>query len=162
MTAPCIAVTGHRDLTDRTADLVRSAIRRALRPYGPDVVGISCLAAGADQIFAQTVLELGGTLHAIVAADGYRRTLPAAARSAYDDLLGRAHHVERLPFPQPSPDSYAAANEAMLRAAHRLIAVWDGAPARGRGGTAEAVREAQRRAIGVHVMWPRGARRATA
>jgi hypothetical protein len=155
-----IAVTGHRDLTPRTTDLVTSAIHDALGPYGPDLVGISCLAPGADQIFARAVLDLGGTLHAIVAAHGYRHVLRAADRSAFDDLLGRAGEVCPLPFDHPTPASYAAANAAMLRRADRLIAVWDGHPAGGRGGTAEAVAEARRRAIRVDVMWPDGAHRA--
>jgi hypothetical protein len=158
--APRIAVTGHRDLTARTTDLVTRAIYKALASYGPDLVGISCLAPGADQIFARAVLDLGGTLHAIVAAHGYRQVLHAADRSAFDDLLARAREVSPLPFDRPTPASYAAANEALLRGADHLIAVWDGHPARGRGGTAEAVDEARRRAICVDVMWPPGARRA--
>jgi hypothetical protein len=157
-----IAVTGHRDLTERTAELVDTAIRTALRPFGPDVIGISCLAAGADQIFARAVLDLGGTLHAIVPARGYRRTLPAAACRIFDDLLARAHLIRSLPFVHATPSSYAAANTAMLEGADHLIAIWDGDPSRGRGGTADAVREARDRAITVHVMWPVGARRTTA
>jgi hypothetical protein len=154
-----VAVTGHRDLTEETARLVSSAIHDALAPYGPNLVGVSCLAPGADQIFARTVLELGGRLHVIVAASGYRATLPPDARRAYDELLGRADKVDTMPFELPVPASYTAANEAMLRGADRLIAVWDGRPARGVGGTAEAVEEARRREIRVEIMWPRGALR---
>jgi hypothetical protein len=159
---PRVAVTGHRDLTERTARLVSSAIHETLAPYGPDLVGVSCLAPGADQIFARAVLGLGGRLHVVVAASGYRASLPPDARRAYDALLSRAERVDTLPFDLPVPASYAAANELMLRGADRLIAVWDGRPARGRGGTAEAVEEARRRAIRVEVMWPRGALRRAA
>jgi hypothetical protein len=159
---PRIAVTGHRDLTERTAGLVTAAVRDALAPYGTAMVGISCLAAGADQIFARTVLDLGGTLQVIIAARGYRRTLPAAAATAFDDLLVEAHRIWSLPFDRPTPAAHAAANATMLRRADRLIAVWDGRPSRGVGGTAEAVTEARRRAIGVQVVWPRGAGRAGA
>jgi hypothetical protein len=158
---PRVAVTGHRDLTERTTHLVSSAIHAALAPYGPNLVGISCLAPGADQIFARTVLELGGRLHAIVAASGYRATLSPDARRTYDELLHRAEWVDTLTLGPPVPASYATANEVMLGAADHLIAVWDGRPARGRGGTAEAVEEARRRAIRVDVMWPRGALRGT-
>ena len=154
-----VAVTGHRDLTERTARLVSSALHAALAPYGPGLVGVSCLAPGADQIFARTVLDLGGRLHAVVAARGYRETLPPDARREYDDVLGRASSVHALPYALPGPESYAAANKAMLRGVTHLIAVWDGMPARGRGGTAEAVEEARRRAIPVDVMWPAGALR---
>ena len=158
--APRIAVTGHRDLTERTAGLVTAAVRDALAPYGPGMVGISCLAAGTDQIFARAVLDLGGTLQVIIAARGYRRTLPVAAATAFDDLLAKAHRIWPLPFDRPTPAAYAAANDTMLRRADRLIAVWDGRPSRGLGGTAEAVTEARRRAIGVQVLWPPGAGRA--
>jgi hypothetical protein len=156
---PRIAVTGHRDLTEAAAGLVTAAVHDALAPYGPAMVGISCLAAGADQIFARTVLDLGGTLQVIIAARGHRRTLPAAAAAVFDDLLAKAHRVRSLPFDRPTPAAYAAANVTMLRRADRLIAVWDGRPSRGTGGTAEAVAEARRRAIGVQVVWPRGAGR---
>ncbi len=45
----------------------------------------------------------------------------------------------------------------MLDQAEGLIAVWDGAPARGRGGTAEIVEHARRRHMTVHIIWPEGA-----
>ncbi|MFB9835643.1 hypothetical protein, partial [Actinoallomurus acaciae] len=125
---PRVAVTGHRDLTDGTTQLVSCDLHTTLASYGPNLVGVSCLAPGADQIFARAVLALGGRLHAIVAASGYRATLPPDARRVYDELLRRAETVETLPFDVPIPAAYAAANEAMLRAADQLIAVWDGRP----------------------------------
>jgi hypothetical protein len=48
-----IAVSGHRGLPAATADLVNKAIRAGLAECAPDVTGISCLADGADQIFAR-------------------------------------------------------------------------------------------------------------
>jgi hypothetical protein len=48
-------------------------------------------------------------------------------------------------------ERYEAAGLAMLGRIDLLIAIWDGLPARGRGGTAEIVEAARRR--GVPVVW---------
>ncbi|MFF5207856.1 hypothetical protein [Streptosporangium sp. NPDC000396] len=154
-----VAVTGHRDLTPATAELVGSAIREALAPHAPAIVGVSCLASGADQIFADTVLDLGGELEAIVPARHYRPALPAGDRIAFDRLLLRARLVRRLPYDAPTPATYKAANDTLLDDVDVLFAVWDGQPARGQGGTAEVVGDARRRSIEVRVLWPSGAAR---
>ena len=72
-----IAISGHRGLPGPTARMVGQAIRAALAERGPDVTGISCLADGADQIFARAVTDLGGTLEAVIPATEYRAGLPA-------------------------------------------------------------------------------------
>ncbi|MFI0483124.1 hypothetical protein [Actinomadura sp. 9N215] len=155
-----IAITGHRDLDERTTALVDAAIRRLLRDHGTrDIVGVSCLAAGADQIFARAVLELGGRLEVIVPATGYAAVLGARARRGFEELKARAWKVLPLKHSTPGPGPYRDAGLAMLARVDHLIAVWDGAPARGRGGTAEIVEFARRRDLAVHVVWPDGARR---
>jgi hypothetical protein len=65
--------------------------------------------------------------------------------------------VRRLSHRIPGPRSYLHAGLTMLDGVERLIAVWDGGPARGRGGTAEIVEHARRRGLAVDVMWPPGA-----
>ncbi len=55
-----IAVSGHRGLPGSTADMVGKAIQVALAGYAPNLVGLSCLADGADQIFARTLTDVGG------------------------------------------------------------------------------------------------------
>ncbi|KAB2380254.1 hypothetical protein [Actinomadura montaniterrae] len=157
-----IAVTGHRDLTARSALAVEAWIRDLLGSHAPGLVGVSCLAEGADQIFARVVLELGGTLEAVVCAADRRRALPATARELYDRLLGAAARTRRLPFAESTSHAHEAANLVMLEAVDELIAVWDGRPARGRGGTAEVVDEARRRGIPVRLVWPPGSARSSA
>ncbi|GII27957.1 hypothetical protein [Planotetraspora mira] len=154
-----VAVTGHRDLTPATTDLVGSAMRRELAEHAPAIVGVSCLAPGADQIFADLVLRLGGTLEAIVPARDYGGCLPARDRAAFERLLGLARRVLHLPYDAPTPATYHAANTALLVDVDLLIAVWDGRPAQGQGGTAEVVSAARRRSIEVRILWPEGATR---
>jgi hypothetical protein len=154
-----IAISGHRGLRASTAVLIEKAIRTALEEAGHDVTGISCLADGADQIFARAVTDLGGTLEAIIPADQYRDGLPADSHSEYDRLLATATNACLLPFPEPTPESFMAASELMINSADELYAVWDGKPARGYGGTADVVAYARERGKPVTVIWPPGAHR---
>jgi hypothetical protein len=154
-----IAISGHRRLPGPTARLVDEAIQAALAGHAPDVTGISCLADGADQIFARAVTDLGGTLEVVIPAAGYRAGLPAGSHHEYDGLLARAAAVSRLPFSESTPESHMAASKLMVDGADELYAVWDGKPARGYGGTGDVVAYAHVRGIPVHVIWPDGAQR---
>jgi hypothetical protein len=155
-----IAVTGHRGLPPDTERLVDQAIRQQLAAYtGRDLVGVSNLADGADQLFVQAVLDAGGQLEVIVPAVRYRDGLPESAHATYDALLSRASSVQRLDRIESDEQAHMEASRAMLDRADRLFAVWDGRPARGYGGTADVVAEARKRGIPVTVIWPEGASR---
>jgi hypothetical protein len=155
-----IAITGHRGLPAQTERLVDRAIREQLAAYaGSDLTGVSNLADGADQLFAQAVLDAGGQLEVIVPAARYRDGLPESAHAAYDALLSRASSVHRLDRIESDEEAHMEASNAMLDRAERLFAVWDGKPARGYGGTADVVAEARNRGIPVTMIWPEGASR---
>ena len=156
---PRIAVSGHRGLPEDTARLVDKAIRAALRDEGADVTGLSCLADGADQIFARAVLDTGGQLEAVIPALKYRQGLPAGALGEYDELMAHALMVHRLPFTESTSKAHMAASVLMIGLADQLWAVWDGKPARGYGGTADVVDCARDHGVPVLVVWPAGARR---
>src|ERR1700678_3023158 len=130
-----IAISGHRGLPSLTSRLVDQAVRAALAEHAPDVTGISCLADGADQIFARAVTDLGGTLEVVIPAAEYREKLPEDSHPDYDDLFARAAAVHRLPFTESTPESHMAASKLMVDQADELYAVWDGQPARSYGGT---------------------------
>jgi hypothetical protein len=161
MTGPTrIGITGHRSLNERTRRAVVSRLRaRLLELDAHALTGISCLAPGADQLFAETVLELGGGLEVVLPARRYRDILPSAASEAFDALLGRACRVGCLPFERATPRAYRAAGRAVVEGSDVLLAVWDGQPPRGVGGTAEVVAYARDLSIPVEVVWPDGARR---
>jgi hypothetical protein len=154
-----IAVSGHRGLPAGTADLIGEAIRAALGEKAAAVAGLSCLADGADQIFARAVLDAGGEIEAVVPALKYREGLPADALAEYDALLARAVTVHRLPFTESTSEAHMAASEFMIGLAGELWAVWDGEPARAYGGTADVVAYARDKGVPVRLIWPEGARR---
>jgi hypothetical protein len=155
-----IAITGHRGLPAATEQLVDRAIREQLGGCtGEDVIGVSNLADGADQLFAQAVLDAGGQLEVIIPAAQYRDGLPESAHASYDKLLSKASSVRRLDRVDSTAEAHMEASNVMLDTADRLFAVWDGKPPRAYGGTADVVAEARKRGMPVTVIWPEGATR---
>ena len=151
---PRIAVSGHRGLNANTTNVINLAIRERLSRQPANVTGLSCLADGADQIFARAVIDLGGKLEVIIPAEEYRAGLPAEAYAEYDDLLARAVSVHLLPFTESTSESHMAASKLMIDQADELYAVWDGKPARAYGGTADVVAYARDHDTPVEVIWP--------
>jgi hypothetical protein len=157
-----IAVTGHMDLTDQTVPLVKAALRELLADYAPaDLVGVSCVAAGADTLFAEAVLETGGRLVLVIPSRDYRaRKVGPEQAESFDCLVGAAHEVVTMPRETAGREAYEAAGKELLRRADRLVAVWNGGPPSGKGGgTADVVIEAREAGLPVDVVWPEGAAR---
>jgi hypothetical protein len=156
-----LAITGHRGLSGQTTTLVDAALRREISQRAKDgaLVGLTCLADGADALFATAVLDNGGKLHVIVPAREYRDRLPQTHHATYDVLLAEAAGVIRLDHIESNSEAHMDASQRMLADADELLAVWDGQPARSYGGTADVVAAAQERHIPVTVVWPVGATR---
>jgi hypothetical protein len=157
-----VAVSGHRGLSPEIEAHVTAGIAselRRLRAGGQTLTGLSCLADGADQLFARELLDAGGSLEAVIPAAEYRDEMPDEVRPAYDDLLSRASAVHRCPHRASTSEAHMAASRHMIDDADHLIAVWDGEPARGFGGTADVVDYARARHVPVTVVWPAGVSR---
>lgn len=155
-----IAVTGHRGLSPGVETLIDRAVRAELAHHvGADLVGISCLADGADQIFAHAVLDAGGALEVVVPSARYRDALPEQARRPYDDLIGRAVAIRRLDHAESTSESHMDASVEMVKGADLLFAIWDRLPPRSFGGTADVVAHARTHGVEVTVIWPEGAHR---
>ncbi|MEU1215726.1 hypothetical protein ACFYSH_23005 [Streptomyces sp. NPDC005791] len=156
-----LAVTGHIDLTEETVPLVRAALREVLAPYSEDLTGVSCIAAGADSLFAEEVSAMGGRLVVVVPSLDYRDAVVKPEDGpVFDHLQETAVEVRTLPYATADRAAYEAANDELLKRADRLVAVWDGTPPSGKGGgTADLVAQARRAGVPVDVVWPDGAAR---
>ncbi len=154
-----IAITGHRVLTPDVSSAVVDLVKAHLEPYGCEMVGLSCLADGADAVFAEAVVGAGAPLEAVIPAAGYREALPAEHHPVYDQLLSQAVLVHELPHSVSEPRAHMAAGRLLVEQCDHLVAVWDGEPARGPGGTADVVAYARALDRPVSVLWPEGARR---
>jgi hypothetical protein len=156
-----LGITGHMNLTAGSLPLVYQALREALAPYaGDELVGISCIARGADSVFAQVVLDLGGKLEVLLPASNYRETKVKPDHAAqFDELTRRAVTVRALPFSEANRDAYKAVNEALVSSCDRLFAIWDGQTGTDKGSTASVVEYARSQGVPVEIIWPAGAKR---
>ena len=114
---------------------------------------VSPVADGADQIAAEVALDLGWELQAVLpfGRAEYRASLANhGARERFDELLDRATCVLELPGDRGRElDAYVMTGRATVAHCDMLIAVWDGLPPRGRGGTGEVVQFAITRGTAV-------------
>ncbi|MFD5095105.1 hypothetical protein ACFWMR_31195 [Amycolatopsis thailandensis] len=152
-----IGITGHLDLTSETVVLMEEEFRAILLGHETSgLVGVTCLARGADQVFARTVLRLGGTIEVVLPASDYRdRKVGPGNLAAFDDLISRARSVHTMRYAESNHAAYTAASEYMLTSVEALVAVWDGAP----GVTAETVAAARGLGLPTTIVWPEGAAR---
>ncbi|MBT1173907.1 hypothetical protein JS528_11320 [Bifidobacterium sp. MA2] len=152
-----IGVTGHQHIPQEAMAYVTNGIDELLRRYdGEDVVGLSSMAWGADQLFADAVLRAGHRLDAIIPCRGYRTTFDERGLAAYDRLMERVRTAVTLDFPGPSEDAFLAAGKRVVDESDVLVALWDGLPAAGKGGTGDAVAYAKARRKPVVIIWPEG------
>lgn len=154
-----IGITGHTNLMPECVPAVQAALVEVLERLERPLVGVTCLAPGADQVFARAVLGLGGQVEVVLPALDYRDKLKPHQVAEYDELRAAATVVSVLPHMSSGRLAYVAANERMLASVELLVAVWDGVPAQGRGGTADVVEQARASGVPIEVVWPAGARR---
>ena len=151
-----IGVTGHRSIPAAVLPSVRTGIRRQFRG-DEEVEALSSLAAGADQLFADLALDRGIPVTAVIPGMDYEAHLgDADTRAAYRRLLDSCRTRVNLPVEATHEEAYFAAGRWIVDHADRLVAVWDGQPARGLGGTGDVVAYARRRGVPVTVLWRPG------
>lgn len=140
-----IGITGHQRLPEPGRwRWVREQIDSILEEASKPLVGITSLAIGADQLFAESVLQHGGALTVVVPFEGYEATFAEGGpRAEYERLLRSAQTVNVLRKQGSDEESYYEAGKRVVDLCQLLIAVWDGKPAGGWGGTADIVRYAQ-------------------
>jgi hypothetical protein len=142
-----IGITGHQRLDDPTAwSWVAAAVERELDRAPAPLVAVTSLAIGADQLLARLTLARGGTVHAVLPFRDIERSFAAEDLAAFRNLVARSN-VEVLATPGIDEDAYLAAGKRVVELSDRILAVWDGEPAKGRGGTAEIVAYAAGRGL---------------
>jgi hypothetical protein len=81
------------------------------------------------------------------------------ARRGYDELIARRTYLQELEYVESTEEAHMAGGRAVVDNSDVLVAVWDGQPARGHGGTADVMAYARQRGVRVEVIWPEGATR---
>jgi hypothetical protein len=152
-----IGVTGHRNIAVNNARLRATVLRELLQLQrsapGRRAVVLSCLAEGADRLVARIAIDqLKAELVAILPMPlrDYRRDFhDVASRREFDALLGAATRrvtvADEGVRAEAARDGerarrYARAGAWLVQRSDVLLAIWDGKPERGIGGTAQIVR----------------------
>lgn len=153
-----VGITGHQDIPKKAFQVIKHDIKAQLSLFErqtENIVCVSSLALGADQIFANIALELGIDLHAIIPCRNYDQTFHNNAQiKEYKNILMLAKNIELLDFEKPSEEAFWAAGMKVVDTSDILFAVWDGRKARGLGGTADVVSYAKAQLKKVLVFWP--------
>jgi len=150
-----VGIVGHQGLSEISEMLVRGELWRLVTTFGAyDLVGVGCLAPGPETWFAQSVLEHGGKVEAIVSASAARAGAfgGEGCSRTRQRLLNQANAVHRL-----APVEVGGLGDDTCRALvgmiDELIAVWDGSPG---CEAARVVEAAERAGLYVQVVWPDG------
>jgi hypothetical protein len=160
-----VGVTGHRvppklpaestaPLRDQIDGLF-AAFVAAMGETERDFVVVSSLAEGSDRIVSEAGLAAGFRLEVVLPLNRseYARDFETeASRQEFEQLLTRASDIFEVGgAPDERPRAYEAAGLFMLANVDVLIAIWDGKPAAGIGGTEEIFNRAF--ADGLFVVW---------
>jgi len=158
-----VGVTGHRTLPDDPAliERVKEAVGvvQNMAPSSPSTtvhVGVvSALAEGTDRIVAREVLaQPGGALEVALPlpTDEYVQDFETdASVREFNGLLARGAIVTSLSLADSRSHAYERVGEYVVDRCDALIALWDGKPQRGQGGTAGVVELARKK--GVPLLW---------
>jgi hypothetical protein len=134
-----VGITGHQRLDDPTSwSWVVNVVRSELAILRPPLVGVTSLAIGTDQLLAELILNQGGRIHAVTPYRDIEQSFSSEDLVLYRRLVSKAH-LEILNTPGTDQDAYLAAGMRVVDLSDLVIAVWNGLPAAGKGGTADVV-----------------------
>lgn len=142
-----VGFTGHRQLVDPAEAAARldGALAELQRQSPGEWIAISSAAAGSDLLFARAAIGRRIAWQALLPmpkAEFQRDFGPETWREA-EVLLESAESVAVVSGNTVREEAYLDCGIETVNASDVLIALWDGEPARGRGGTAEMVRYAR-------------------
>ncbi|WP_086826648.1 hypothetical protein [Streptomyces sp. NRRL B-24572] len=154
-----IAVVGHGDLTAEALTLLESELRSRLAAFAKaGRVGLVRVGQGLPVAVGRAARAAGMALVTVLPSKaGLPALLRAPDHKAAGELLMLSQQVRLVDFDPADHDSCVRADESLLRACARVLAVWDGSPPNARDVTAHLVAFARARGIEVDVLWPAGA-----
>src|SRR5436853_157089 len=138
-----VGITGHQNLGSAENITWLSDTLKSIIKHNSIDTGLTSLAIGADQLFAETLRDLHIRYVVIIPCDEYEQTFTTTNDLIkYKSLLQNAFETIKLPFDKPSEEAFFEAGKQIADASEMLIAIWNGQPAKGLGGTGDIVKYA--------------------
>jgi hypothetical protein len=143
-----IGVSGHQQFESGLGVAwIESEIKAQLTKYPENTTGISCLAIGADQIFASAILEVGFELEEVTPCHNYVSTFKNEIdRANFENLSSLAKRHHRLHYPQPNEEAFLRAGQFVVEISDFMFFIWNGKVG-SVGGTEAIVRYARQRSV---------------
>ncbi len=142
-----VGFSGHRTVANPAgvAKAIVSVLESLRKEASGEWLALSSVADGSDQMFVAQARSLGMSWHAILPlpkAD-FEKDFSSADWPAVETMLATAEHINVITENGTREDAYLDCGLETVNGADVLLAVWDGQPARGKGGTAEVVAYAE-------------------
>lgn len=135
-----VGMTGHQSIGPiSVVEWVSSTLDGQIAKY-ETTSGYTCLASGADQLFARLLQSKGIPYTVIIPSNEYEMTFSHSYElENYRSLLSSAKEQIQTSFGSPNEAAYYRAGREIVKQAEIIFAVWDGKRARGLGGTGDIV-----------------------
>ncbi|SHF33508.1 hypothetical protein [Chryseobacterium takakiae] len=135
-----LGITGHQDLKSFNLDWIKFTVNNFLKEN--DIIkGLSSLAIGSDQLFCRQLIKKNIPYDVIIPCDNYISTFKTLKDSeSFLGLLNMSKGIYTLNFDKPSESAFYSAGIEIVNKASVIIAIWDGKPAKGLGGTGDIVK----------------------
>lgn len=150
-----IGFTGHRSIPDeaKSRESIRGFLREQKAKTQAIVYGVSSAAAGSDLLFAESCIELEIPLRILLplSREDFKQDFDAATWLRVEAVVSKAISVEVTGRGENRNEAYYECGVDTVQQSQLLIAVWDGEPSRGMGGTQEIKEFAEK--MGKPVIW---------
>ena len=138
-----VSFAGHRrlEVPDTAARSLADALAGLRSQVPGEWIGVSSAAVGSDLLFARCVLDLGMPWRAVLPLPQaeFQKDFSPDEWQRVEALLVGAESVTVIGGSDVREEAYLDCGIEIVNACDVLVALWDGEPARGRGGTAEVV-----------------------
>ena len=150
-----VGFTGHRNLADepKCRKLISDFLREQKAATQGVLYGVSSAAAGGDLAFAESCVELEIPLRVLLPLpkERFRQDFDPVTWLRVEQLLSRAVSVAVTCDHESREEGYYECGIETVQQSQLMIALWDGEPSRGMGGTQEIVSFARK--MGKPVVW---------
>jgi len=149
-----VGFSGHRSIADSKVigDSISAALDDLASKCGA-MVAVSSLAKGSDTLFVEEVVErkIPFLLVLPFPSDRFQQDFEAKDWQRVTPLLAKASHREEVSGTNSPDEAYMETGALIVDRADVVIAVWDGKPSNGLGGTGDVVDYS--RALGKPLKW---------
>ncbi len=138
-----VGITGHQNMGNENTILwIRTSLLDIIS-NGNIELGYTCLAVGADQLFAEVLLKKQIPYHAVIPCRDYESTFRNENdKKLFKHLLEKAYEVKVLSKNEANEEAFYEAGKTVVDLSDYVIAIWNGKKAKGLGGTGDIVKYA--------------------